>query len=222
MLALNRRIARAVSRTREGNFELDGLLGFDMHGRTVGIIGTGTIGTELARIMKGFGCHLLGYDVNKNPECKELGLRYVEQSELYRQSDIISLHCPLIPKTHHLIDRNAISKMKDGVMLINTSRGALLDSVAAIEGLKSERIGYLGLDVYEEEEQLFFHDLSSEILRDDVLARLLTFPNVIVTGHQAFFTGNALEEIAVTTLTNVSAFEKGEGRTQNEVRAESA
>ena len=219
ILTLNRQTHRAAARVREGNFALEGLLGFDLHGRTVGIVGTGTIGMLVARTLKGFGCRLLAYDKFKNPECEALGVEYVEPLELAARSDIISLHCPLTPETHHLIDAQAVSKMKRGVMLINTSRGALVDTRAVIEALKSGQIGYLGLDVYEEEGDVFFRDLSGELLQDDVLARLLTFPNVLITGHQAFFTREALEQIATTTLTNLADVEHGK-QCPNEVTPE--
>lgn len=210
MLALNRHLPRASWRVREGNFALEGLLGFDMHGKTVGIIGTGKIGTVLAGILKGFGCELLGYDPYPNDACRELGLEYVALDDLFARSDIITLHLPLTPESHHLIDAAAIGKMKFGAMLINTSRGALLDTAAVIEGLKDGRIGSLGLDVYEEEADLFFEDLSNHVIRDDVFARLLTFPNVLITGHQAFFTEEALSAIAHTTLANITAVENGD------------
>lgn len=209
MLTLNRRIYRAHTRVREGNFSLDGLMGFDLHGTSVGIIGTGKIGQIVAQILNGFGCNLYAFDPNKNPECIKLGVKYVSLEEIYKHCYIITLHCPLIPRTHHLIDAKAIELMQDCVMLINTSRGALIDTKAVIEGLKNERIGYLGLDVYEEEGDLFFEDLSNQIIQDDVFARLLMFPNVIVTGHQAFFTHNAVQKIAETTLSNITDYEKG-------------
>ncbi|HOK94954.1 MAG TPA: 2-hydroxyacid dehydrogenase [Anaerohalosphaeraceae bacterium] len=209
MLALNRRIHRAHWRVREGNFSLDGLMGFDLHGSSVGIIGTGRIGEVVAQILHGFGCRLYAYDVNRNPACEKLGVQYAELDAIYRTCSIITLHCPLVPQTYHLIDKAAIDKMQDCVMLINTSRGALIDTKAVIDGLKSRRIGYLGLDVYEEEGDLFFQDLSDQIIQDDVFARLLMFPNVIITGHQAFFTHNALQAIAHTTLSNITAYEKG-------------
>jgi D-lactate dehydrogenase len=209
MLALNRKIPRAFARVREGNFSLEGLLGFDLNGRTVGIVGTGQIGTVAARILSGFGCDLLVYDPRPNDECRALGGRYVELDDLFAGSDVITLHCPLIPSTYHLIGTQALMKMKPGVMLINTSRGALLDTRAVIEALKTGQIGYLGLDVYEEEGDLFFEDLSEQVLQDDVFARLLTFSNVIITGHQAFFTREALEQIARTTIRNLSDFEQG-------------
>jgi D-lactate dehydrogenase len=216
LLTLNRKVHRAFNRVRESNFALEGLLGFDIHGLTVGIIGTGRIGIEFARIMQGFGCSLLGYDVMPNPEAEKLGLRYVEMEELLSSTDIISLHCPLTPQTYHLVNAAAIEKMKTGVTLINTSRGALVDTAAVIEGLKSGKIGYLGLDVYEEEGDLFFEDLSNIVLQDDVFARLLVFPNVVITGHQAFFTRNALENIARTTLANIREFEQT-GKSANQV-----
>ncbi len=210
ILTLNRKIHRAYNRVREGNFALDGLLGFDLHEKTVGIIGTGRIGAIATRILsQGFDCHVLAYDVKPNPELEEMGIEYVELPELFANSDIISLHCPLTPDTHHLINKEAIDRMKQGVMLVNTSRGALVDTTAAIDGLKSRKIGYLALDVYEQESNLFFENLSEEIIEDDVFQRLLTFPNVLITGHQAFFTENALSNIADTTLSNIEDLEAG-------------
>ncbi|SDY63840.1 2-hydroxyacid dehydrogenase [Citreimonas salinaria] len=208
ILTLDRKLHRAYNRVREGNFALDGLLGFDLHGKTVGIIGTGQIGGIVARILKGFGCELLAYDPNENPACLDLGVRYVTLDELLGQSDIVTLQCPLTPQTHHLIDAEAIARMKPGVMLINTSRGAVIDTTALIAGLKDGTIGSVGLDVYEEEADLFFEDQSQTFIRDDVFARLLTFPNVLVTGHQGFFTHEALTAIARTTVDNISAFER--------------
>ncbi len=216
MLTLNRKTHRAHARVREGNFALDGLLGFDMHGRTVGIVGTGKIGAVVARILSGFGCRILAYDVAVNPACVELGVHYGSLDELWAQSDIVSLHAPLTGDTRHMVDAAAIAKMKPGVMIVNTGRGALVDAPALIDGLKSGRVGYVGLDVYEEEEQLFFRDRSAQVLQDDVFARLLTFPNVLVTAHQGFFTKEALRAISETTLANVSAFERG-ARTGNEL-----
>jgi D-lactate dehydrogenase len=210
MLALNRNVHRAYNRVREGNFALDGLLGYDMHGKTVGVIGTGQIGTVVAQILTGLGCPTLAFDPFPNATCRSLGVGYVELDELFTQSDIITLHCPLTPENKYMINKAAIEKMKTGVMLINTSRGALLDTVAVIDALKSGKIGYLGLDVYEEEEQIFFEDRSGLIIPDDVFARLLTFPNVIITGHQAFFTREALENIAATTIDNIAKFESGQ------------
>jgi D-lactate dehydrogenase len=209
MLALNRKIHRAYARVREGNFALEGLLGFDIGGRTVGIVGTGKIGVAVARVLTGFGCRLIGSDVAENPEALDLGMEYVSREELFRQADVITLHAPLTPETHHMVDAYAIAVMKPGAMLINTSRGALIDTAAVIEGLKTGKIGHLGLDVYEEEGDLFFEDLSDKVIQDDVFSRLLTFPNVLITGHQAFFTAEALEAIAVTTLANISAYAEG-------------
>ena len=206
LLTLNRKIHRAHARVREGNFALEGLLGFDLHGRTVGVIGTGKIGRCFARIMAGFGCRVLAFDPKPHPEAQALGVQYLPLADLLAQSDIVSLHCPLTPQTHHLIDTAALAQMKPGAMLINTSRGAVVDTPALIVALKSGRLGSLGLDVYEEEADLFFRDLSGEAIRDDVFARLLTFPNVVVTGHQAFFTEDALRAIAATTLDNVDQF----------------
>jgi D-lactate dehydrogenase len=210
ILALDRKIHRAYVRVREGNFSLDGLLGFDLRGRCVGVVGTGAIGRAVARIMLGFGCSVMAFDPVENEEARAMGVGYAPLEEVLSSADILSLHSPLTPATHHLIDRHAISLMKAGAMLINTSRGGLIDTEAVIDGLKSERIGALGLDVYEEEAGLFFEDLSGRIIQDDLMARLLTFPNVLVTAHQGFFTREALEAIADTTLGNVSAFERGE------------
>jgi D-lactate dehydrogenase len=210
ILTLNRKFHRAYARVREGNFSLEGLLGFDLHGKTVGVIGTGQIGQVVIRLLEGFGCQVLAYDLYPNPALENQGLTYTTLPDLFSRSHIITLHCPLTPETHHMINDESIQQMKTGVMLINTSRGALLDTVAVIEGLKSGKIQYLGLDVYEEEEDLFFEDLSDQVLHDDVFARLLTMPNVVITGHQAFFTVNALEKIAETTLANITAFEQGQ------------
>lgn len=204
LLTLNRKTHRAYNRVRDGNFSLDGLLGFDIHGLTAGVIGTGKIGIEFCRIMRGFGCEIIACDPVIHPDSVEIGIRYVEQDELFAESDIISLHCPLTPETHHLINTHAVQKMKCGVTLINTSRGAVIDTNAVIVGLKSGHIGNLGLDVYEEEADLFFEDLSNVVIKDDVFTRLLLFPNVLITGHQAFFTSNALRNIAETTLNNIN------------------
>ncbi|MEX0657568.1 MAG: 2-hydroxyacid dehydrogenase [Egibacteraceae bacterium] len=211
ILTLNRKIHRAHARVREGNFSLVGLLGFDLCGKTVGIVGTGAIGRVFARIMAGFGCRLLAFDPSPSDECLAVGVQYVPQPQLLAEADIVSLHCPLTPETHHLIDADALGLMRDGAMLINTSRGALVDTGAVVDGLKSGKLGALGLDVYEEEEALFFQDLSDRVITDDVFARLQTFPNVVITGHQAFFTAEALAHIAETTLGNISAFERGDG-----------
>lgn len=217
ILSLNRKIHRAYNRVREGNFALDGLLGFNLHGRTVGIIGTGKVGMILGQIMRGFGCHLLAYDVYQSPELEALGGKYVQLPELFAKSDIISLHCPLTPETYHLVNEEAIAQMKPGMMLINTSRGGLINTQAVIDGLKSGQIGYLGVDVYEQESELFFEDLSGEIIQDDIFQRLTTFPNVLITGHQAFFTADALRNIADTTFANITDFEQGQP-CPNEIR----
>jgi len=210
ILALNRKVHKAYNRVREGNFALDGLMGFDLLGRTAGIIGTGKIGAVVARILHGFGCKLLAHDVVENPEIKALGAEYVPANDLFAAADVITLHCPLVPSTYHLIDEEALVRMKRGAMLINTSRGALIDTKAVIRALKSGRLGSLGLDVYEEEGDLFYQDLSNHVIQDDVFSRILTFPNVIVTGHQAFFTHEAMQAIARQTLQNITAFERGE------------
>jgi D-lactate dehydrogenase len=209
MLTLNRRITRASSRVREGNFALDGLLGFDMAGKTATVIGTGKIGAIVARILHGFDCRVLLHDRYPNEAVSSYG-EYVELERVWRESDIITLHCPLTPETHHLIGSDVIGQLKPGMMLINTSRGALVDTRAVIEGLKQETIGYLGLDVYEEEADLFFEDHSAHVIHDDVFARLLTFPNVLITAHQAFFTKEALSEIARVTMQNLDEMERGE------------
>jgi D-lactate dehydrogenase len=210
VLSLGRRLHKAYARVREGNFALDGLLGLDLHGRSVGIIGTGQIGRAFARIMGGFGCRLLAHDPFPDAgTAARLGLEYVSLPELLAQSDIVSLHCPLTPATHRLIDAEALARMKPGAMLINTSRGGMLDTQAVIAALKSGHLGHLGLDVYEEEANLFFEDLSATVLQDDVFARLLTFPNVLITGHQGFFTAAAMRAIAETTLGNLQAFAAG-------------
>ena len=208
ILTLNRKIHRAYNRVREGNFALNGLLGFDLHGRTVGIVGTGKIGRIAGQILHGFGCHILAYDIYPNKEFAEQYAEYVSFEDLLIQSDIISLHCPLTTETHHLIDDKAIAKMKTGVMLVNTSRGGLINTKAVIQGLKTKQIGHLALDVYEQESSIFFEDMSEEIIQDDVFERLLTFPNVIITGHQAFFTADALNNIAETTLSNITLVEQ--------------
>lgn len=209
VMALNRRLHRAYNRTREGDFTLHGLTGFDLHGKTVGVIGTGQIGEAFARIMAGFGCQILAHDPYPNPRLLALGARYLPLDALLRESRIVSLHCPLTADSHHLIDARTLAQMQHGAMLINTGRGALVDTPALIEALKSGQLGYLGLDVYEEEAQLFFQDRSDHPLQDDVLARLLTFPNVIVTAHQAFLTREALDAIAGTTLANIIGWAAG-------------
>jgi D-lactate dehydrogenase len=216
LLTLNRKTHRAYARVREGNFSLQGLVGFDLHGKTVGIVGTGRIGAVFARIMAGFGCRLLASDPRPSDACRELGVTYVDLDDLLPAADIVALFAPLTPATHHLVDAAAFARMKPGAMLVNPSRGALIDAAAAIGALKSGRLGSLAIDVYEEEADLFFEDLSDRVLQDDVLARLLTFPNVLVTGHQGFFTHEALTQIAATTLANVTAFAQ-EGRTPHDV-----
>ncbi len=218
ILALDRKLQRAYTRVREGNFSLDGLLGFDLHDRTAGVVGTGKIGAVVARVLAGFGVKVLANDPLPNESVAALGAVYTSLDDLLTRADIVTLHCPLLPETHHLIDRRAVLAMKPGVMLINTSRGALIDTAAVIRGLKSGRIGYLGLDVYEEEAEYFFEDFSTRVIADDTLSRLLTFPNVIVTGHQGYFTAEALRVIARSTLDDIAAFLSG--RTPaNEVRA---
>ncbi len=210
ILTLNRQIHRAHNRVREGNFALDGLLGFDMRGKTVGVVGTGKIGQAFAHMVRGLGCEVLACDPYPSAALEGV-VRYVARHELLAASDVISLHCPLTPDTVHFIDHDAIATMKAGVTLVNTSRGQLVDTQAVIDGLKDGKIGRLGLDVYEEEGDLFFEDLSNRVIRDDVFSRLLTFPNVLITGHQGFFTEEALANIAETTLANVAAFETGGG-----------
>jgi D-lactate dehydrogenase len=219
ILTLNRKIHRAYHRVREGNFALDGLLGFDLHGKTVGVIGTGKIGTATATIMRGFGCTVLAHDPYPNEECRALGARYVEFDEMLPACDIITLHCPLTPATRHLIGRDALKQVKKGMMLVNTSRGAVIDTRAVIAALKNGAIGALAIDVYEEEADLFFENLSDTVIQDDVFSRLLTFPNVLVTAHQAFFTTEALTTIAGTTLDNISSFE-ATGKALHEVSVE--
>jgi len=206
IMSLNRKYHRAYPRIREGNFSLDGLMGFDIHGKTVGVIGTGKIGQIFIDIMSGFGCRILAYDKYPNKELIKKGIKYVDLQELYSKSDIISLHCPLTHETFHIINEYAIRTMKPGVMIVNTSRGPLINSNAVISGLKSGKVGYLGLDVYEEEEELFFEDLSDQVIQDDQFVRLQTFPNVLITSHQAFFTREATAEIARTTFENMTLF----------------
>jgi D-lactate dehydrogenase len=216
LLALNRKIHRAYNRTREGNFELDGLMGFDLVGRTVAVIGTGKIGTIFARIMIGFGCTVLGFDVHRSPEFERIGGRYVE-TEGVEEADIISLHCPLTPDTYHIVNARALARVKRGAVLINTSRGGLVDTEAAIEALKTGQLGGMAIDVYEQEANLFFKDLSSTVIPDDVIQRLVSFPNVILTGHQAFFTREAVGTILETTLASISEHAAGRSLT-NEVK----
>lgn len=209
ILTLNRKTHKAYNRVREGNFSLERLTGFNVSGKTVGVIGTGKIGAAFVRIMKGMGCKIMAYDSYPNKELADKDLEYVGLEKLLGQSDIISLHCPLTPETAYLINRQTLAMMKPGVMLINTSRGALINTTDVIESLKNRHLGYLGLDVYEQEEKLFFRDRSEEILQDEQIGRLMTFPNVLVTAHQAFFTREALAQIANTTLFNLAEFEDG-------------
>ena len=210
LLAVNRKIARASVRTRDGNFDLDGLMGFDLHGKTVGVIGTGKIGTIFARIMAGFGCTVVGHDRYPAPAFEALGGRYVGIDELLDCSDVVSLHCPLTEETHHIVNAASLARAKRGSILVNTSRGGLVDTEAAIQALKSGQLGGLAIDVYEQEASLFFQDLSSTIITDDVIQRLVSFPNVIVTGHQAIFTLEAIGQIMRTTIESISDFERGQ------------
>lgn len=210
LLAVDRKIPRAWARVRDNNFALDGLIGRNLHGRSVGVIGTGKIGALVARALKlGFGCDVMASDVEPDPALKSVGVRYVDRATLLQEAEIVTLHCPLTPDTRHLIDTQAIARARDGVVIVNTSRGALIDTAALIEGLKSRKIGAVALDVYEQEADLFFEDLSGEIISDDLFQRLLTFPNVLVTGHQAFLTEEALEAIAMTTLASLADAEAG-------------
>jgi len=216
IMTLNRKTHKAYNRVREGNFSLDRLTGFDLFGKTVGVIGTGKIGACFAKIMLGMGCHLLAHDIFEDKALLEAGVNYVSISEVLQKSDIVSLHCPLTAETTHLINKESLQTMKRGAMLINTSRGALVNTKAVIHSLKSGQLGYVGIDVYEQEAQLFFHDLSENIIQDDVILRLLSFPNVLITSHQAFLTEEALTEIARVTLQNISDFEHGRSL-ENEV-----
>ncbi|MFB6455514.1 2-hydroxyacid dehydrogenase [Chitinophaga sp. Hz27] len=217
LLGLNRKIYKAYNRIRDNNFTLNGLEGFDLYGKTVGVIGTGNIGAIFCKIMMGFGCKVIAYDVFNNKALEDAGVEYVSIETILKNADIISLHCPLTPETRHLVNVHTIAQMKPGVFLLNTSRGGLIDTKAVIEALKNGHIGALAIDVYEQEEQLFFHDLSDAIIQDDVWSRLITFPNVVITSHQGFFTREALTQIAETTLKNIQQFEKGETLT-NQVK----
>ena len=216
MMTLNRRLHKAYNRTKEDNFSLQGLLGFNVHQKTVGLIGTGQIGLATARIMKGFGARVIAYDPFPSQTAIELGVEYTHLDDLLTSADIISLHCPLTEQSHHIIDQAAIEMMKPGVMLINTSRGGLVDTASVIAGLKSKQIGHLALDVYEQEGDLFFEDHSTSIVQDDVFQRLLTFPNVLITGHQGFFTAEALQQIAHTTMHNLTCFAEQQA-SENEI-----
>lgn len=216
MLSLNRRIHRAYQRTRDANFSLEGLTGFNFHGKTVGVIGTGKIGIATTRILKGLGMNILAYDPYENPVAIELGVEYTSLEEIYQQADVITLHCPMTEENYHMLNAEAFAKMRDGVMIINTSRGELLNSKDAIEALKSSKIGSLGIDVYENEKDLFFEDKSNDVIKDDVFRRLSACHNVLFTGHQAFLTEEALGNIADTTLNNIKQFEQ-EQRSGNEL-----
>ncbi len=216
MMSLNRRFHKAYQRTRDANFSLDGLVGFNFHGKTAGVIGTGKIGIATMRILKGLGMNILCFDPYENPLAIEMGASYCSKDQLFQQSDVITLHCPMSEENYHLLDEKAFNQMKDGVMIINTSRGGLLDASAAIEALKKGRIGALGLDVYENEKELFFRDKSNDVIVDDVFRRLSACHNVLFTGHQAFLTDEALGNIADTTLGSVAAFQEGK-RSGNEL-----
>lgn len=209
ILTLARKTHKAYNRVRENNFSLEGLTGVNISGKTIGVIGTGAIGRAFCRIAKGFGCEILAYDVVENEDMKQLGVKYLPLPEVLISSHIISLHCPLTPETKHLINKETLALMQTGVALINTSRGALINTKEVIKALKSKKVGFLGIDVYEQEEHIFFQNLSEEILLDEEIARLMTFPNVLITGHQAFLTKEALAQIASTTLKNIQEFEEG-------------
>lgn len=213
VLTLNRKTHKAYNRVKEYNFSIERLHGFDVHGKTVGVIGAGTIGLVFAKIMLGFGCKVIAFDPTESDDAKQLGIQYVALEDVLKQADILSLHCPLNQHTRHMISTKEFSIMKHGAMLINTSRGALIDTKEAIEALKTGALGYLGIDVYEEEEKLFFHDFSESIISDDILMRLMTFPNVLITSHQAFFTHEALTQIAETTYQNMLDFTHGTSST---------
>ena len=208
IMTLNRKTHKAYNRVREGNFSLDRLTGFDLYGKTVGVIGTGKIGQCFARIMQGLGCKVVAFDIIVNKELEAIGIKYLALHEVLGQSNIVSLHCPLTEQTKHLINGDTLSIMKNGAMLINTSRGVLVDTKAVITALKNGKLGYLGLDVYEQEEKLFFHDLNENVITDDMLVRLLGFPNVLITSHQGFLTDEALTQIAIITLQNITDFEE--------------
>lgn len=219
ILTLNRKTHKAYNRIRESNFSLEKLVGFNLYKKTIGVIGTGRIGIAFCRIMQGFGCKVIAMDVKESEDLKSLGVEYKSFNDLLRESDVISLHCPLNQNTQHLIDSKAFLKMKNGVMLINTSRGAVINAPDAVDALKNGKLGYLGMDVYEQEENLFSLDLSESIIQDDVISRLMSFPNVLITAHQGFFTKEALEQIVMTTFKNITDFEKN-AETDNEVRIE--
>jgi D-lactate dehydrogenase len=216
ILTLNRKTHKSYNRVREGNFSLKNLMGFTLKNKTIGIIGTGQIGETFCKLIKGFGSHIIAFDIAENKTLLDLGVKYVSLDDLFVTSDIISLHCPLNQHTKHLINKDSISKMKKGVMIINTSRGALIKTADVIEGLTERKIGYLGIDVYEQEENIFFDDLSEHIIEDDQIMRLMSFPNVLITSHQAFFTKEAMNEIITTTLENIQSYAEGKSL-QNEV-----
>lgn len=208
ILTLNRKTHKAYNRVREGNFSLKNLIGFNLSGKTVGVIGTGQIGSAFCRVMKGFGCEIVAFDISKPEELLAMGVKYLPIDQVFSQSDIISLHCPLNSDTKHIINEMSLAKMKEGVMIINTSRGALIDTADVIKGLTQKKVGYLGIDVYEQEENLFFRDLSESIIQDEYILRLNSFPNVLITSHQAYFTTESMDEITLITLENIHAFEK--------------
>ena len=208
ILTLNRKTHKAYNRVKEGNFSLNNLIGFNLYNKTIGVIGTGRIGVAFCHIMLGLGCKVVAYDIRKQESLEDKGVTYLSQEELYKQSDIISLHCPLMPATEHLINEKSIAQMKDHVMIINTSRGGLIDTEAVIKNLKEKKVGYLGIDVYEQEEKVFFEDKSEQIIEDDALLRLISYPNVLITSHQAFLTDEALKEIAQTVLQNIEDFDR--------------
>ncbi len=207
VLTLNRKTHKAYNRVREGNFSLKNLIGFNLQGKTIGVIGTGQIGATFIKVIKGFGCKIIAFDINKNKDLLDLGVEYLDVNEVFKHSDILSLHCPLNQHTKHIINEKSIALMKEGVMIINTSRGGLVNTADVIEGLITKKIGYLGIDVYEQEENLFFRDLSEHIIQDELILRLMSFPNVLITSHQAYFTKEAMEEITLTTLGNIKSFE---------------
>jgi D-lactate dehydrogenase len=209
ILTLNRKTHKVYNRVRESNFSLENLTGFNLFGKTIGVIGTGQIGAVFCQIMIGFGCKVIAYDIKESADLKAKGIDYQPINEVLSNSDIISLHCPLTPKTHHLFNKDSFSKIKKGAMLINTSRGGLINTVDVIEALKSSKLGYLGIDVYEQESDLFFKDLSESIIQDDLIQRLISFPNVLITPHQGFFTEEALTQIAITSMKNIADFENG-------------
>ncbi|MEM8906200.1 MAG: 2-hydroxyacid dehydrogenase [Bacteroidota bacterium] len=206
ILTLNRKTHKAYNRIREGNFSLNKLIGFNLHQKTVGVIGTGQIGIAFCKILHGFGCRIMAYDLNESQVLKALGVHYTTLDEVFKQADILSLHCPLLQQTKHMINKSSIALMKEGVMIINTSRGELIKTADIIEALVNRKIGYLGIDVYEQEENLFFEDLSESIIQDDFILRLNSFPNVLITSHQAYFTKEAMHQITLTTLKNISSF----------------